>query len=169
MIVSTVGVGVRGMRVGRRVAVAVAVAVAVGVNVGVGVAEGVAVAVNVAVAVDVAVGGSVATPTAGTVGTSRPLELFKRSLMMKPASKAMSATKLIASGARHDRCLACTSRPGETIDREADVALVITMGDAITTARSVGIAASRASNSSNVLPNRSAGEMARHFCTICSS
>jgi hypothetical protein len=109
------------------------------------------------------------TTALGTVGTSRTVELFKRSLMMKPANKAISATKLIAKGARHDRRLVVSiDRPAGTTGLEADAAFVSAPDGANAQARSVGIAASRASSSSSALANRSAGKTARHFCTICS-
>lgn len=167
-----VGVGVRGLRVGRRVGVEVNVAVAVAVNVGVGVlvavAVAVAVGVDVDVAVNVAVGGPVTMLALGVAGTPPSIELFRRSLMMKPANKAINATKPIVSGTRHDRRLICTGRTGGAIELEADDAFIITAAGAATTARSECAAASRSSSNSSVLPYRSAGGTAKHFCTICS-
>jgi hypothetical protein len=51
---------------------------------------------------------------------------------------------------------------------EMGEAVIITGGTTAAT-RSDGIAASRASNSSNALSNRPIGAIARHFCTICSN
>jgi hypothetical protein len=135
-IVSTVGVDVGGLRVGRRVGVrvSVAVAVAVDVAVAVAVAVGVAVAVDVAVAVSVAVGDAVAIPVAGTVGTSLPAELFRRSFRNRPDSKAINATAPSANGTRHNRCRRGADRAGGTIGAEAADAFISAIGGATVTA-----------------------------------
>ncbi|NTU64362.1 MAG: hypothetical protein HGB05_13420, partial [Chloroflexi bacterium] len=111
-----VGVDVCGLRVGRRVGVDVNVAVVVAVKVGVAVLVAVAVAVadgvDVLVAVGDDVGEAVIAPAFGTTGASRTVALFKRSLMMNPASKAMTATSPIISGTCHDRRLIGSAEPG---------------------------------------------------------
>ncbi len=175
-ITSAVAVAVGGRRVGRRVAVAVAVGVSVEVGVKVdlavavevGVAVAVAVGEGVKVVVNVAVGMFVERLAPGREGRSRCLSPFKRSLIMKPASKASKATIPIKAGTRQaDR----DGRTGAAIPiGGADPATTGTRAaEAITALSSDGATASKASSSSSALPYRSAGAIAMHFCTTVSS